>query len=344
MNLSLEEKLELEKLVKQTKDKNEYTRLCVVLSKSEGISAGQIAQTLRITLDRVYTYLKEYEDSDKTKNDQRGGSQSKLNEKQAQELRDHLQRVTYLRSKDICQYVKNKYKIKYSISGMVFWLKENEFEYKKPVKVPGKMDVEKQTVFIEEYEELKSKMTSDEEIYFLDAVHPEFQSQAVCGWIKKGETKTLPTTNKQYRLHFIGAVALEKMKIIAKDYEAIDGQSVIDFLQILEASSRASTLHVICDNARANKNKALKEYLKNSRIQLHYLPPYSPNLNPIERLWKLMREHKTYNKYYDSFKQFTEAIHKFFYKDIAKMKAVLRQRVNDHFQCIQLNSIRLAST
>lgn len=40
------------------------------------------------------------------------------------------------------------------------------------------------------------------------------------------------------------------------------------------------------------KIKKLEEYLKTSKIQVHYLPPYSPNLNPIERLWKVMREKK----------------------------------------------------
>jgi hypothetical protein len=68
---------------------------------------------------------------------------------------------------------------------------------------------------IREYEELKAKLPKDHEIYFLDAVHPEFQSQSVCGWIKKGEIKTLPTTNKQYRLHFIGAIALSNMEVVA---------------------------------------------------------------------------------------------------------------------------------
>ena len=70
---------------------------------------------------------------------------------------------------------------------------------------------------------------------------------------------------------------------------------MIDYLRFLENNSTASRIHVICDNGRANKNKVLEEYLKTSKIKIHYLPPYSPNLNPIERLWKLIRERKTYN-------------------------------------------------
>ncbi|KIA76087.1 hypothetical protein DB43_AV00010 [Parachlamydia acanthamoebae] len=71
-------------------------------------------------------------------------------------------------------------------------------------------------------------------------------------------------------------------------------------------------MHIICDNGRSNKNKKVEEYLKTSKIKIHYLPPYSPNLNPIERLWKVLRQKKTTisvmknlrilkNKYGDSF-------------------------------------------
>jgi transposase len=342
MKISSEIKLHLEQRVKQTRDVHERLRLCVILSSSEGVSAELIAQTHRISVDSVYRYLREYENETKTKHDQRGGSESKLDAKQTQELLDYLQKVTYLRAQDICKYVKNKYGVEYSIPGMLFWLNEHGFEYKKPVKIPGKVDPQKQEAFIEKYEELKLKIGPDEEIYFMDAVHPAFQSQSVCGWIKKGEVKTLPTTNKQHRLHFIGAITLEKMEITAQECKTVDAENVINFIKNLETSSQASKIHVICDNGRSNKNKALQKYLETSKIQIHYLPPYSPNLNPIERLWKLMRERKTYNKCYMNFAQFTEAIRGFFFEDIPKMKDVLKQRINDRFQRILLNTIEVA--
>jgi transposase len=208
--------------------------------------------------------------------------------------------------------------------------------------VPGKLDPEKQMQFVEKYEELKANLKPDEEIYFLDAVHPEFQSQAVCGWILKAETKTLPTTNKQFRLHFIGAINLDNTSILSQEYKTINAENMIDYLKTLEAHSTASKIHLICDNGRANKNKALVEYLKTSKIEIHYLPPYSPNLNPIERLWKIMRERKTYNKCYEDFAEFAAAIRSFFFEEIPKIGRVLKERINDNFQLIELNSIRIA--
>jgi transposase len=322
---------------------NERIRLCVILARSEGMSVESIAQAHRISIANIYRYLSEYEAENKTKHEPKGGSQSKLNAEQTEELLNHIQKTTYLKAKEICQYVKDRYNIQYSTPGMIAWLKEHDFVYKQPIKVPGKLDPIKQEAFIKEYEELKANLPEDHEIYFLDAVHPEFQSQSVFGWIKKGEVKTLPTTNKQYRLHFIGAITLKNMELIAQEYKTVNAENMIDFLKHLEARSPASKIHIICDNGRSNKNKALKAYLETSRIEIHYLPPYSPNLNPIERLWKLMREMNTYNRCYASFEDFSKAIRKFFFKDIPKIVDVLEKRINDKFQRIILNSIVFAA-
>ncbi len=111
----------------------------------------------------------------------------------------------------------------------------------------------------------------------------------------KGETKTLATTNTTYRLHL-------KLKWC----------NFISFCNNLENIYPDKSIHLICDNSRFNKNKELAPYIKNARVIIHYLPPYSPDSNPIERLWKVMREHLTYNKVYSKFANFTTAIRKFF--------------------------------
>jgi len=340
MYLSSEIKAQMEREVRLTKDPHERVRLCVILARSEGMSHELIAQSHRISVSSVYQYLRDYEKENKTQHEPKSGAQSKLDAEQTKELLEHLQKVTFLRVKDICRYVEEKYEIKYSKSGMKRWLKEHDFVYKEPIKVPGKLDPEKQKAFIEHYQKLKANLPKDEEIYFLDAVHPEFQSQAVCGWIKKGEIKTLPTTNKQFRLHFIGAISLTDMKVIVGEYNTVDAENMIKFLKDLESGSKAAKIHIISDNGRANKNKLVEEYLKTSKIKIHYLPAYSPNLNAIERLWKVMREKTTYNKCYENFADFGKAIRGFF-ESIPKMAEMLSKRINDSFQRIELNSILL---
>ncbi|MBM3207413.1 MAG: hypothetical protein FJZ57_02250, partial [Chlamydiae bacterium] len=86
--------------------------------------------------------------------------------------------------------------------------------------------------------------------------------------------------------------------------------------------------------------KAIKEHLKTAKISLHYLPPYSPNLKPIERLWKWMKERVLYNTYYECFEDFRRAILGFFaILDTVAAESILgqdlRTRVRDTFSPIQ---------
>lgn len=133
------------------------------------------------------------------------------------------------------------------------------------------------------------------------------------------------------------------MCIKTKEYPTIGALEVIDFLKELESQSKASKIYVIADNGRSNKNKLLQEYLKTSRIVFIYLPPYSPNLNPIERLWKIMREIVTYNKFYEKFSEFASAIKDFFTEKIPTSIEQLKIRINDKFQTMELNPIHLSA-
>lgn len=86
-----------------------------------------------------------------------GGSNSKLTNNESCELIDHLQEITYLYVKDICQYVGRIYHKKYSVSSMTKWLHTHNFGYKKAHGVPAKADKEKQKKFISCYNRLKKK-------------------------------------------------------------------------------------------------------------------------------------------------------------------------------------------
>ena len=336
-----DERTDLEQRLKRSRDYLERNRLCVILGCDDGIPKEVLAKSLRISSYTVEEYLREYNSQGKTGSDPRGGKEPKLSKEQTEALTKHLQETTYLKVKAIIAYVLDKFKIQYSRTGMRDLLIREGFTYKRPEKIPGKLDPDRQQAFIKQYKELKNGLRSNEEIYFVDASHPEYQSQNVRGWIKKGEKKTLQTTGKQSRLHIVGALDLKEMKIFTNEYKTIDTQAMIDFFKTMGKESSASVIHVILDNGRAQKNKQLDDALAGSKIRLHYLPPYSPNLNPIERLWKLMREKVHYNRYYESADLFFQEIRNFFQKDIPKMKNLLKNRLNDQFQVIKLNPIKL---
>ena len=90
---------------------------------------------------------------------------------------------------------------------------------------------------------------------------------------------------------------------------------------------------MIADNARYYRNKSIKKYLETSRIELIFLPAYSPNLNLIERLWKYFRKNILYNKYYQCFSDFKNHAMAFF-ANIKEHKAALRTLLTDNFEII----------
>ena len=89
----------------------------------------------------------------------------------------------------------------------------------------------------------------------------------------------------------------------------LNTQATISFLDKIEkAYPTKRKIHIFLDNARYYKNQAVKNYLEGSKIQLHFLPPYSPNLNPIERLWKWLKQRVIYNTYYEYFDDFRQTV------------------------------------
>ena len=68
---------------------------------------------------------------------------------------------------------------------------------------------------------------------------------------------------------------------------------------------------------------------------MHILPPYSPNLNPIERLWKVMNEFSRNNQVFKNFNEFKEKIHNFFDETWDEISEDFRTRINDNFQTLK---------
>ena len=155
------------------------------------------------------------------------------------------------------------------------------------------------------------------------------------GWIRKGARKQIPTNASQKRINILGALNLEKMTLHRQEYKTLDSESAIAFLNFLLAMMPTGILHVILDRGRYFHCAAVWAFAAvNPRLKLHYLPPYSPNINAIEPAWKIMHEHTTNNAYHATFKAFTEKIREFF--DVTFLKKALEwtDRLTDNFRII----------
>ena len=332
--LTEEEKSHLDELHHQTKDGKERDRIKAILLRSEGWTVPMISQALRLHQTTIIRHINEYHEG-KLKNES-GGSESKLDDSQTEELIAHLEAHTYHHVHEIILFVKDKWGISFSIPGMNKWLHRHAFSYKKPKGFPHKANPKLQEEFIAEYEKLKDEVGYDEPILFMDAVHPTQATKLSYGWIRTGQTKHVETTGSRTRLNIVGAIQLGNLaETVTAQYETINGESIIDFMTKLRGQYGSKTVHLILDRSGYHRSMLVAEKAIELNIKLHFLPPYSPNLNPIERLWKVMNEKVRNNRFFKSSKDFKEAINRFFDDILPDIGHELDARINDNFELLK---------
>lgn len=337
VTLSQSEKAALELVHRNSRDAEERDRLKAILLRSEGWQNNAIAQALRKSAKTVRSYCRDYVKAQKRKNLSRGGSEGKLTKHQTQELIAHLTETLYQHNHQIAAYIKSRYGVEFTVSGLHKWLRRHGFVYKKPKGHPHKADVVCQEAFIECYKELKETIPDEEVILFGDSVHPTQATKLSYGWIKKGSDKVVNTTASRTRLNILGAIELGALdKAIIDRYETINAENVVDFMEKIRARYPTSPkLHWIIDGAGYHKAKMVEDKAKKLNIEIHFLPPYSPNLNPIERLWKVMNKHVRNNRFFTCAKEFRQKIDDFFQKTLPKIASSLDSTINDNFQRLE---------
>jgi transposase len=319
-----------------SRNKKQADRIKTILLLDQGYKYDTIAKLLLLDDSTLRSYYKQYQQGglDELGEDHYATRQAaKLTEEQEEELKKHLDKKMYAKVKKVCEYVELKYEVKFTVSGMTAVLHKLGFVYKKTKNTPGKADKDKQIEFIKEYQAIKKDKKPEDVIYFVDASHPQHNSMPSYGWILKGKTKELKSNTGRKRINLHGALNLEKLEVEIREDESINYESTLKLFHQLEVKHPDGEIHVIIDNASYYKKKDVQEYAENSRIRLHFLPAYAPNLNTIERLWQLMHEEVLYNKYYSSYLEFKVSVMKFF-ENFDEYSEVARSRLTDNFEII----------
>lgn len=311
-------------------------RIKAILLLDDGWTYEEVAGALFLDDATIRRYHQAYKDegiNGLVKDAYKGGI-TKLTALEEEELKDHLSLVTYPSTKEIVAYVEREYDAEFTIGGMRHLLTRLGFSYIKPKVIPGKADQEQQKAFVETYETLKDGLGENDKIYFADSCHPIHNAVADYGWMPKGKPQELKTNAGRKRLNLSGAVDPLTLEVVVRQEESITSEAVIKLLEQLEAKhSGPGTIYFICDNARYYKSKELAEWLENSRFKMVYLPPYSPNLNIIERLWKYFRKEVMANRYYATFADFRRATSEFF-RLIRHRKPELETLLADNFEIL----------
>lgn len=316
--LSLSERDLLSKLQRSVSEKLKYIRITVLLLLDKGRSATEIAEDLGIDGSTVYRYKQAY-DADgldiylETNYKGRWGLLSCI---ELSRLRAELERTLYTESKQIIEYIRTHFKVRYSASGVRDLLHRIGYSYKLTTEVPCEAKAEMQEQFLQET--LPALLDEEEKgetiIYYIDGVHPTHNSRSTFAWVEKGKEREQPTVSGRDRVNINGALnALDVTDIEIVESSSVNAQSTQELYAKLLAKHPDKKIKVISDNARYYKNAALKDWLSaNERLEQVFLPAYSPNLNLIERLWKFMRKKIINTGFFRTKNEFKKALLNFF--------------------------------
>jgi transposase len=337
IKLSKKERNEIKQLHGNCKQRKHADKLKAILMLDDGFSCVDVGKILLLDDDTVRGYKNRYlsQSAASLLTDNNKGSVFFLSSKQLKTLEKHITANTYMDSKGIVAWIEKEFEICYSCSGINKLLKRLGFVYKKPVLTPCKANLEKQEEFITQYKELKENLIKEDQIYFMDGVHPQHNTIASYGWIKKGQTKQLKTNNGRKRTNINGALNLATKELLYVEDQRINSQTMIALLVLILEKQKQGKIHIILNNARYYHSIIVKEFLKeHPRIVLKFMPPYSPNLNIIERLWKILKKKVVYNKFYLKFEDFRKQIIHFLDNEIWKEKE-FEKILSDKFQIIK---------
>ncbi|KQC48636.1 DDE endonuclease [Geobacillus sp. Sah69] len=129
-----------------------------------------------------------------------------------------------------------------------------------------------------------------------------------------GEVKwKVPTYGHHAHVSVFGAVNVLNGDTVLHRAVAANATTFLDFLKILKSRYPDQLIVLVLDNARIHHAKMVRDFLRQEGESFHliFLPPYSPQLNPIERLWKWLKDAVIANVFHKDQMDIDQAIARF---------------------------------
>ena len=209
--------------------------------------------------------------------------------------------------------------------------------------VPAKVDIEKQKQFKEK--ELEPRLAEAREgnrnVLFMDAAH--FVLALFIGYLWSFGRLFIKSPSGRQRFNVLGAVdAVTHTMLTFENDSYINAQSVCELLDKISEAYKESgkPTTIVLDNARYQRCKLVFAKAEQLGIELLFLPPYSPNLNLIERVWKFTKKECLNSTYHENFNSFSSKISSFVGNMHTTHKADLQSLLSHKFQDFSKKEIR----
>jgi transposase len=140
----------------------------------------------------------------------------------------------------------------------------------------------------------KRALNEKADVYFGDAAHIRSDHHSGRTWGVKGKTPVVTTTGSRFGLSLISAITSKGHMRFMIVEGGVGSDVFIKFLKRLLIGAKRK-IFLIVDNGSAHKSKKTKAFVESQKhkLELFYLPPYSPELNPDELVWNHLKTHTT---------------------------------------------------
>lgn len=291
-------------------DQRNKNRLLVITMHHEGANNSFICACMKLSANTVTNYIKLFRD---------GGIAELIENRYycpSSSLEPFMQciecsfRITPVQNaKDAVMRIEKMTGLGLSESQVRRIMKKMGMSLRKCSSIPSKADPQLQFDFYRE--EMKPRLEEasrgQRKVFFVDAAH--FVLGAFLGMIWCFVRPFIKTSPGRQRYNVLGALDSHSKEIICvKNTGYINALTVCELMEKIRNQYQKDTITLILDNARYQRCKAVMQKAQELNIELLFLPSYSPNLNLIERLWKLVKKNCLTNRYYETFDKFKNAI------------------------------------
>jgi transposase len=175
--------------------------------------------------------------------------------------------------------------------------------------VPAKADLEEQAAFLKDElaPRLEEAKRGERSVLFVDAAHFVYGPCLGCLWCLVRLFVPGPSGRKRYNV--LGAIdAVTRRMIRVTNHAYINTSSVCDLLKAVSRAGLVGPVTLVLDNAAYQRCAFVQAYAAFLGVELLYLPPYSPNLNLIERVWRFVKKEVLAARVKEDYGAFTRAI------------------------------------
>ncbi len=318
IDLTAEQRKEIERRRKESLDRRVYQRLTAVLAVAAGKTREEVAELLGVSLSQLGEWLRVFRNDglDSLCEIHNKGDPGNLTPQQVERLKAKVG-TGYFRSSDqVRHWIESTFSVSYSSSGVKDLLKRIGVSYHKVTGFLWKADPDKQRAFVKRVARHKREVKRPDapltRRYYVDACHPVWGLDLVyCCWLLVGQRFLVGMGSGRKRLNVLGGYCPDDHEYV--DYrltrDNINGEQFVNFLRLLRSAHPETERFLLyVDGARYYGSPVVKEWLKrHPEFHLSQIPAYSPNVNLIERMWKFLRA-KALSRWHKTFEDMQAAV------------------------------------